>query len=194
MHNGSSVRSHLALLPLPTKIISCLTSTFVEELLTRFLSGHTSSECCHPNSHSHDHSASSVESCFSTGLDSPDEKYERCIPPLSVLQPVLPPQSHPSDSNSTSESEPAPVDLDNKDGREPQRCRESAHCASHNLCVKLAKEEELLRIKFAVPHGSGEDEDEVKTVVWSGPREELLEEGAYLVISHFALEYTHLIA
>ncbi|KAI0788926.1 hypothetical protein BC629DRAFT_469876 [Irpex lacteus] len=146
--------------------------------------GHTSSECCHPSSHSHEHSSSSVEACFSTGLDSPDEKYERCLPPLSVLQPGLPPPSHSSQPKATLESEPAPVDLDNKDGREPQRCRESAHCASHNLCVKLSQEEELLRIKFVVlPHGSGRDEDEVKTVVWSGPREELLEEvtvGTYL--------------
>ncbi|KAI0084668.1 hypothetical protein BDY19DRAFT_970529 [Irpex rosettiformis] len=127
----------------------------------RWFLDHRSDGCCTP----HESSSSAQGACFSA--DSSLEIERRCIPPLSVLQP------------SSSHEKP-----DDGSSSELKRCREAAHCASHSLCARLDQKEDLLRIKLVLPpsHSSREkgdnpsDEREIKTVVWSGPREELLEE------------------
>ncbi|KAI0338311.1 hypothetical protein BDW22DRAFT_1382221, partial [Trametopsis cervina] len=110
-------------------------------------------DCCiGPNS------TTSQAACF--GADDPTSdslRARRCVPSLSILQP---------------------------DDVSPKRCEESAHCAPHSLCVKLEENAQLLRIKFHMPPKKKtamavpeDDAEAMKTVIWSGPPSELLDEG-----------------
>lgn len=86
---------------------------------------------------------------------------QRCVPPLSILQP---------------------------ESAAHKRCEEPAHCASGHLCAKLQNGEELLRITFHTPEYNDLSINETQlfqTIVWSGPREELLADGALF----YALEW-----
>lgn len=59
------------------------------------------------------------------------------------------------------------------------RCAEAAHCGTDHLCIKLGEDTELLRIQYRVTEIGhiGSEDTALKTLVWSGPRTELLEEG-----------------
>ena len=87
-------------------------------------------------------------------------KMYRCSPTLSILQP---------------ESETV------------KRCSLSADCSDHRLCVRPSVNEELVRIGVWVPHANETSDEgdlsEMKFVIWSGPSEEILEEGvSYLYL------------
>ncbi|KAI0696643.1 hypothetical protein BC835DRAFT_1271635 [Cytidiella melzeri] len=119
---------------------------------SRWFLDHPSNECCNNSS-----SASpSQVACFSAN-DVPQSStglQQRCVSSLAVLQP---------------------------DAASPKRCKESVHCESHKLCIKLGEDTEVLRVKFRLPRASmsarnSGDEQLIQTVVWSGPREEMLEE------------------
>lgn len=106
-----------------------------------------SQECCITSHH-----APEETTCFSAEDSSSSSPTSRCLPPLAVLQP---------------------------EEASPKRCRESAHCGPEHLCVTLGEDIELLRIQVR-PSGLNDGEAHepiVKTIVWSGPRSELLEEG-----------------
>lgn len=62
------------------------------------------------------------------------------------------------------------------------RCTLSANCAEQHFCVATRSDEELVRIGLWVPDGSDPagdagDSRDTSIVIWSGPREEILEEG-----------------
>lgn len=79
----------------------------------------------------------------------------RCAPALSILRP---------------------------EAESVKRCALSADCGDHHLCVKPRSDERLLRIGVWIPglQSSFERQDvptDTSIVIWSGPREEILEEG-----------------
>lgn len=116
-------------------------------LMTYSKTGH-SPDCCVP-----ENEALSEATCFKAeDRSSTSNVLQRCVPPLSVLQPDAP---------------------------SPKRCIESMDCGHGSLCAQQPQNVPLLRITFRMQQGLQHDKVEpiVKTVVWRGPGEELLEEG-----------------
>jgi hypothetical protein len=122
--------------------------------MTFLLTDFSSEDCCRMQSNA---SPPQVV-CFASDNLLQDRIQNRCVPPLSVLQP-----------NNLSR----------------KRCKESANCASHNTCIRLTENMSLLRIKFYYPstrsHGTelqdNNVERQIQTVIWSGPFQQLFEDG-----------------
>ena len=68
----------------------------------------------------------------------------------------------------------------------------SADCGAHRVCVSPRADEELVRLWIWAPSslpvsdrdagdaGSDDTDGAERLVIWSGPREEILEEGPYI--------------
>lgn len=102
----------------------------------------------------------SNQSCFVTeNTGSPSDTSYRCAPTLPVIRP---------------------------DSVLVKRCADSTVCGYHQQCAKLQDSQELVRLALWIPSsvtGQSQLEDQtdehLDVVVWSGPRDEILDSGIY---------------
>ena len=107
---------------------------------------------------------SSNLSCFISLPTSGLPSTQHCLPPLTIL-------------NANSEKAlPA----------SSRRCSAASDCSETSLCVLSKAKGSVLRIQFLVPDatlpgvGHNDLDAHLKTIVWSGPKEEILEDGELL--------------
>lgn len=68
-----------------------------------------------------------------------------------------------------------------------RRCETASDCSEIDLCVLPKLQGSVLRIEFLVPDalvpGAAHDDLDahLRTIVWSGPREEILEDGEWFI-------------